>query len=93
MSSASVVAIVAMLIVGAGVAGLPRRWTPWAFLAGLVLLIMVLVAGEVGGGARRWLDIGVRFQPSEIMKLAVPMMAAWYMHDRSIPPQLQSTWW
>ena len=61
---------------------------PWAFLVGLVLLVMVLVAGETGGGARRWLNVGVRFQPSEIMKLAVPMMAAWYLHDRHIPPRL-----
>jgi len=48
----------------------------------------VLITGEVGQGARRWLDLGIRFQPSEIMKLAVPMMAAWYLHDRQIPPRL-----
>jgi len=47
----------------------------------------VLVIGDVIQGARRWLDLGVRFQPSEIMKLAVPMMAAWYLHDRQIPPK------
>lgn len=64
-----------------------RRWTPWGYVAGLVLLILVLTAGEVGQGARRWLDLGVRFQPSEIMKLAVPMMAARYLHDRQIPPR------
>ncbi len=64
-----------------------RRWTPWGFLAGLVLLILVLTTGEVGQGAKRWLDLGIRFQPSEIMKLAVPMMAAWYLHDRQIPPR------
>jgi rod shape determining protein RodA len=81
------VAIVAMLIAAQVSPDILRRWTPWAFLAGLILLIMVLVSGETGGGARRWLDIGVRFQPSEIMKLAVPMMAAWYLHDRSIPPR------
>jgi rod shape determining protein RodA len=43
--------------------------------------------GEVGKGAQRWLDLGIRFQPSEIMKLAVPMMAAWYLHDRQMPPK------
>ncbi len=82
------VAIVAMLVVAQLSPDFLRRWTPWAYLGGLILLVMVLVAGEVGGGARRWLDIGVRFQPSEIMKLAVPMMAAWFLHDRSIPPRL-----
>jgi rod shape determining protein RodA len=66
-----------------------RRWTPWGFCGGVVLLILVLVVGDVGQGARRWLDVGIRFQPSEIMKLAVPMMAAWYLHDRQIPPSLK----
>jgi rod shape determining protein RodA len=51
------------------------------------LLILVLQTGEVGQGAQRWLDLGIRFQPSEIMKLAVPMMAAWYLHDRQLPPR------
>ena len=82
------VAFVGMLLVAQFSPDFLRRWTPWAYVAGLVLLVLVLVAGEMGGGARRWLDIGVRFQPSEIMKLAVPMMAAWYLHDRHIPPRL-----
>jgi rod shape determining protein RodA len=65
-----------------------RIWSPWLFAAGLTLLVAVLVAGDFGKGAQRWLDLGViRFQPSEIMKLAVPMMAAWYLHDRSLPPR------
>ena len=80
-------ALVAMLIVAQFPPDLMRRWTPWGFLAGLALLILVLVTGEVGQGAQRWLDIGIRFQPSEIMKLAVPMMAAWYLHDRQLPPK------
>ncbi|MEX0707903.1 MAG: rod shape-determining protein RodA [Woeseia sp.] len=64
-----------------------RRWTPWGYLAGLTLLSLVLILGEVGQGAQRWLDLGVRFQPSELMKLAVPMMAAWFLHDRHLPPR------
>lgn len=65
-----------------------RLWSPWLFLAGLLLLVAVLVAGDVGKGAQRWLDLGVvRFQPSEIMKLAMPMMAAWYLHNRPLPPR------
>ncbi len=80
------VAIVAMLIVAQLPPDLLRRWTPWGYLFGLGLLSLVLILGEVGQGAQRWLDVGIRFQPSEIMKLAVPMMAAWYLHDRQLPP-------
>lgn len=65
-----------------------RLWSPWLFTAGLGLLLLVMVAGDLGKGAQRWLDLGVvRFQPSEVMKLAVPMMAAWYLHQRSLPPR------
>jgi rod shape-determining protein RodA len=66
-----------------------RRGAPWAYAAGIVLLIMVLVMGESGKGAQRWLELGViRFQPSEIVKVAVPMMVAWYLSDRHLPPNL-----
>jgi rod shape determining protein RodA len=81
------VAIVAMLIVAQMPPDFLRRWTPWGYFAGLILLVLVLTTGEVGQGARRWLNLGIRFQPSEIMKLAVPMMTAWYLHDRQIPPR------
>jgi rod shape determining protein RodA len=83
------VAATAMLVVAQIPPKMLKIWTPWIFAAGIVLLVMVLVAGEIGKGAQRWLDIGVvRFQPSEIMKLAVPMMAAWYLKDRPLPPRL-----
>jgi rod shape determining protein RodA len=82
------VALIAMLVAAQVSPDLLRRWTPWAYIGGMVLLVLVLVTGEVGQGAQRWLDLGIRFQPSEIMKLAVPMMAAWYLHDRQIPPRL-----
>jgi rod shape determining protein RodA len=63
------------------------RFTPWVFAAGILLLLAVLVGGEASGGARRWLDLYiVRFQPSEMMKLAVPMMVAWYLADVRLPP-------
>jgi len=66
-----------------------RMAAPIAYVLGLVLLLLVAVAGDVGKGAQRWLDIGIlRFQPSEIMKLAVPMMCAWYLHQRPLPPSL-----
>jgi rod shape determining protein RodA len=62
-------------------------WTPWLFGIGVTLLIAVLVFGE-GKGAQRWLDLGVvRFQPSEMLKLVVPMMVAWYLADAALPPR------
>jgi rod shape determining protein RodA len=82
------VAFGAMLAIAQVPPKMLRMWSPWLFAAGLLLLLGVLVAGDFGKGAQRWLDLGVvRFQPSEIMKLAVPMMAAWYLHDRPLPPR------
>ena len=67
-----------------------RMLSPAAYLLGLILLVVVAFAGDIGKGAQRWLDLGVvRFQPSEIMKLAVPMMCAWYLHQRPLPPSLR----
>jgi rod shape determining protein RodA len=67
-----------------------RMLSPAAYVLGLVLLVVVALAGDIGKGAQRWLDLGViRFQPSEIMKLAVPMMCAWYLHQRPLPPSLR----
>ncbi len=67
-----------------------RFWSPWLFGLGLIMLIAVLLAGEIGKGAQRWLDLGLfRFQPSEIMKIALPMMMAWYLSEASIPPSLK----
>jgi len=64
-----------------------KRWTPWFFGLGIGLLLAVLFFGETGKGAQRWLDLGLfRFQPSEMMKLAVPMMVAWYLSDHPLPP-------
>lgn len=65
-----------------------RRWSPGVFALGLLMLIAVLLVGETGKGAQRWLDIGlIRFQPSELMKLALPMMVAWYFCDIKLPPR------
>ena len=64
-----------------------RLWIPWIYLIGVLLLTAVLIIGDVGKGAQRWLDLGfIRFQPSEIMKLAIPMFVAWYLADRELPP-------
>ena len=64
-----------------------RLFAPVAYAIGVLLLVVVDVTGHIGKGAQRWLDVGfIRFQPSEIMKLAVPMMCAWYMQERPLPP-------
>ncbi len=56
------------------------RLSPWAYLGSLALLVLVLYVGETGKGAQRWLSLGgVRFQPSELMKLALPMVIAWQL--------------
>jgi rod shape determining protein RodA len=64
-----------------------RSLAPWLYGVGIALLLVVDATGYVGKGAQRWLDLGLlRFQPSEIMKLAVPMLAAAFMHERRLPP-------
>jgi rod shape determining protein RodA len=81
------IAFTGMFIVAQVPPRLLLRMTPWAFVVGVLFLLAVLVAGETSGGAQRWLDLYVvRFQPSEIMKLAVPMMVACYLADSRLPP-------
>jgi rod shape determining protein RodA len=63
-----------------------RRGAPFVYALGLLLLMLVLATGEIGKGAQRWLDIGIRFQPSEIMKLGVPLLLCSLLHDRALPP-------
>lgn len=65
-----------------------RTLAPPAYVLGLVLLVLVLLVGDAAMGARRWLDLGpVQFQPSEIMKIAVPLAVAAWFNDRPIPPR------
>lgn len=64
-----------------------RLWAPWVYGGGVLLLVAVLLAGDVGKGAQRWLDLGVvRFQPSEILKIGIPLAMAWYLSERPLPP-------
>jgi rod shape determining protein RodA len=66
------------------------RWAPWLYLIGIATLLAVMFAGVGAKGAQRWLQIGgFRFQPSEIMKLVVPMGVAWYLADRILPPRFK----
>jgi rod shape determining protein RodA len=68
-----------------------RAGAPWLYATGVMLLVAVAVTGDIAMGAQRWLDLGVvRFQPSEIMKIAVPLACAWYLHDRPLPPDFRS---
>jgi rod shape determining protein RodA len=65
------------------------RWTPYLYGVGLLMLIVVLGVGVIGKGAQRWIDLGfIRFQPAEMMKLAVPMMVAWVMVKKPLPARL-----
>ncbi|MCU7842610.1 MAG: rod shape-determining protein RodA [Candidatus Thiodiazotropha sp. (ex Monitilora ramsayi)] len=66
-----------------------RRWSPWLYLVGILMLVAVILVGEQGKGAQRWLDLGiVRFQPSEMFKLSLPMAIAWFLADHRLPPSL-----
>ena len=53
------------------------------YLVGLLLLVAVALFGDVSKGARRWLNLGfMRVQPSELMKIAVPLLLAWFFQKR-----------
>ncbi|WP_110687518.1 rod shape-determining protein RodA [Salinicola aestuarinus] len=81
------VALVGAVILAQFSPSLLYRWTPFAYGAGLLMLIAVEVMGDIGMGAQRWLELGpLRFQPSELMKIAMPMMLAAYLHRRPLPP-------
>ncbi len=78
---------VAMLLLARVNPNFLRRSAPWLYAGGCALLLVVVAIGHIGMGAQRWLDLGLfRFQPSELMKLSVPMMCAWYLHERPLPP-------
>ncbi|MDG6895761.1 rod shape-determining protein RodA [Volucribacter amazonae] len=69
-----------------------QRIAPYLFIVGIILLILVDFAGTTSKGAQRWLDLGIiRFQPSEIVKLSVPLMVAVYLGKKSLPPKLSNT--
>lgn len=67
-----------------------KRFSALLFGFGILLLVMVLILGQFGKGAQRWLDLGVfRFQPSEMIKITTPMMIAWYLAEHPLPPKLK----
>ena len=65
-----------------------QRWAPRFYLVGIGFLLAVIFVGSGAKGAQRWLSLGgFRFQPSEIMKLLVPLTLAWYLSLRILPPR------
>lgn len=65
-----------------------KRYSALLFGIGIVLLLAVLILGQIGKGAQRWLDLGFfRFQPSEMIKITTPMMIAWYLSEHPLPPR------
>ena len=80
--------LVLMCLIAQVSPGKLARLAPGFYVVGTLLLILVAIVGT-GRGSQRWLDIGViRFQPSEIMKLAVPLTVAWFLNDKLLPPRL-----
>lgn len=66
-----------------------QKWAVPMFILGLCMLICVLLFGHTGKGAQRWLDLGfMKFQPSEVMKLVVPITVAWYLSQYDIPAKI-----
>ena len=68
-----------------------KQWAPWLYVIVFFLLLAVLVIGKVDMGGRRWISLGLfRFQPSEFMTLAMPIMLSWYLSERTLPPNFYS---
>jgi len=75
------------------VSRIPPKWLEmgamWIYGFGVALLVAVAVFGLIKKGARRWLNVGIVIQPSELMKIAMPLMLAWYFQKRE---GIQKTW-
>ncbi len=79
--------LIAMIMLAQVPPRIIRNAAPLAYLIGLIMLLLVMFTGDIAMGAQRWLDLGfVRFQPSELRKLAVPLACAWFLHERPLPP-------
>ena len=82
------VALLLLLIVSQIRVDTYRRWAPVLYLGALALLVAVPLFGVGAKGAQRWLSLGViRFQPSELMKLGMPLMLAWWFSRGALPPR------
>lgn len=88
------IAYMAMFVVAQIRLSLVCRWAPFLYVGGVALLAAVLLWGVGAKGAQRWLSIGgFRFQPSEIMKLAMPIAIAAYLASKSLPPRFKHVFW
>jgi len=90
-----VVGLIVMCAVAQFNVHLFRRWAPSIYGTGITLLILVLFIGAEVNGAKSWIDLpGLpRFQPSEIMKFVVPVLLAWYLASRPLPPKFKHLFW
>lgn len=84
------------LVIMVVMAQIPPRvyegWAPYLYIFCIILLVAVDAFGAISKGAQRWLDLGVvRFQPSEIAKIAVPLMVARFINRDVCPPSLKNT--
>ena len=64
-----------------------RQFAVWLYVIGVILLVLVLAIGVIKKGAQRWLYVGIDIQPAEMMKLAVPMMVAYFFSEKPLPPR------
>ena len=89
------VGMIVMFIVAQFNVAFFRRWAPSMYAAGIALLGLVLLIGVEDNGAKSWIDLpGLpSFQPSEIMKFIVPMLLAWYLASRPLPPRFKHLFW
>jgi rod shape determining protein RodA len=94
--SLKMLAGVAVMIVIAQISPIVyRRLAPWIFAIGLIMLIAIYFLGVEVKGSTRWLRIPglLNFQPSEVMKLVLPLVLAAYFHDRHLPPKTKHILW
>lgn len=84
--------IVVMLVMAQIPPRVYENFAPHLYIVCVILLIFVDAFGQISKGAQRWLDLGIiRFQPSEIAKIAVPLMVARFMNRDLCPPSLRNT--
>ncbi|MBF6624371.1 MAG: rod shape-determining protein RodA [Pseudomonas stutzeri] len=87
------IGLAAMLVIAQFEPRFMARWVPLGYLAVVALLVAVEFVGYTAMGATRWINIPgvIRFQPSEFMKIIMPMTIAWYLSTRVLPPGIKHT--